>query len=59
MIVEKSRTSTRHYQHLKEILGKEYIKSKIESPFDFISLAAQGIDANIILNGISPFNCSS
>ncbi len=50
MIIEKSRTSTRHYQHLREILGKEYIKSEIESPFDFISLATQGIDTSIILN---------
>ncbi|MEQ9165305.1 MAG: helix-turn-helix domain-containing protein, partial [Fulvivirga sp.] len=56
MIVEKSRTSTRHYQHLKEILGKEYIQSKIESPFDFISLAAKGIDASIILNFRNHFN---
>ncbi len=50
MIIEKSQISNRYYQHLREILGKVYIKSEIESPFDFISLADMGIDANIILN---------
>lgn len=56
MIVEKRSTSTRHYQSLMDILGKEYIQSRIESPFDFISIASKGINANIILNFRKYFN---
>ncbi len=56
MIVEKSHTSTKHYQSLAEILGEEYFQSGIDNPFDFISIASKGIDANIILNFRKHFN---
>lgn len=42
--------TTTHYDKLINILGKKYIKSDIESPFDFITIAAQGINANVIIN---------
>ncbi|MGB4958009.1 MAG: antitoxin Xre/MbcA/ParS toxin-binding domain-containing protein [Saprospiraceae bacterium] len=42
--------TTDHYNELSRILGKKYIKSNIESPFDFITIAAKGINAHIILN---------
>jgi putative toxin-antitoxin system antitoxin component (TIGR02293 family) len=42
--------TTPHYDKLVDILGKKYIKSRIESPFDFITIASKGIDAHIILN---------
>lgn len=45
-----SRTTTSRYESLTRILGKKYIKSDIESPFDFISIANKGLNANIILN---------
>lgn len=48
--IEKTRTTTEHYDKLKSILGKKYIKSNIESPFDFITIASKGINAHIILN---------
>jgi putative toxin-antitoxin system antitoxin component (TIGR02293 family) len=50
MIAEEKKTTTRHYEQLLEILGKKYILSKIESPFDFITIATKGINANIIAN---------
>ncbi len=43
-------TTTQHYDELIRILGKKYIKSQIESPFDFITIASKGISAQIILN---------
>ena len=56
MIVERKKTITRHYEHLIEILGKKYIKTKIESPFDFITIATKGVNANIIVNFRNHFN---
>lgn len=43
-------SSEAHYQKLISILGKKYIRQKIESPFDFISIASKGIDASVISN---------
>ena len=50
MIAEERKTTTRHYEQLLNILGRKYIRTKIESPFDFITLATKGISANIIVN---------
>ncbi len=48
---KKSKSATaKHYAALQKILGKQYIRTKIESPFDFITLASKGINANIIVN---------
>lgn len=55
MITETS-TTTGHYKKLIEILGKNYVHDKIESPFDFIHIAARGINANIINNFRTYFN---
>jgi putative toxin-antitoxin system antitoxin component (TIGR02293 family) len=49
MIKSYSSTSD-HYKALKEILGRKYITSDIESAFDFISIASKGVDAHIIDN---------
>ncbi len=49
MIKEKSLT-TDHYEKLITILGKRYIRTEIESPFDFIQIANRGIKAVIINN---------
>ncbi len=43
-------TTTAHYDKLVDILGKKYINSRIESPFDFITIASKGVDAQVILN---------
>ncbi len=52
MIAEKEniKTTTERYEKLIRILGKKYIKSDIESPFDFITIASKGLNSNIILN---------
>ncbi len=50
MIDEEKKTTTGHYEQLLEILGKKYIRSKIESPFDFITIASQGVNAKVIIN---------
>jgi putative toxin-antitoxin system antitoxin component (TIGR02293 family) len=44
------------YNTLVSILGKKYIREEIESPFDFISLAAKGVNANVIINFRDYFN---
>jgi len=49
-------TSTEHYQELVRILGKKYIKTKVESPFDFIRIAAKGLDPHVIENFRNYFN---
>lgn len=43
-------TTTEHYDKLLKILGSNYINSKIESPFDFIRISKDGLNANIITN---------
>ncbi len=48
--------STGHYQSLISILGRKYINTSIESPFDFISIATKGIDAQVIANFRTHFN---
>lgn len=45
-----------HFNALKDILGRKYIKSNIESAFDFISIASKGVDAHIINNFKAHFN---
>lgn len=42
--------TTAHYDKLISILGKKYIQSDVYSPFDFITIAAKGINANVIIN---------
>ncbi len=49
-------TTTRRYEQLLDILGKKYIRSKIESPFDFITIATKGVSANIVVNFRNHFN---
>ena len=56
MIIEEKKTTTKHFENLLEILGKKYIRTKIESPFDFITIATKGVNANIIVNFRNHFN---
>lgn len=48
--------TTEHYKKLIDILGKRYVKSKIESPYDFIHIASKGLHANVIKNFRIYFN---
>lgn len=43
-------TTTEHYSKLARILGKDYVKDKVESPFDFITIASNGLNANVVKN---------
>ena len=38
------------YEQLIKVLGKQYVKDKVDSPFDFIRIANRGINANVIHN---------
>ncbi len=55
MIKEKYST-TEHYRCLIQVLGKKYVKSKIESPFDFIHIASKGVNARVVQNFRTYFN---
>ncbi len=60
MIKERteSRSATERYRKLVRILGKKYIKSNIESPYDYITIATKGVDSNVILNFRKYFDIS-
>jgi putative toxin-antitoxin system antitoxin component (TIGR02293 family) len=47
---------TEHYKKLVEILGRNYVKEKVESPYDFILIASKGVNANVIKNFRVYFN---
>lgn len=55
-MIEMEATTTEHYKKLIEILGKRYVKSRIESPYDFIHIASRGLNANVIINFRVYFN---
>jgi len=50
MIESEIGNTTKHYAKVIEILGKKNIRMDIESPFDYIHIASQGINANVIKN---------
>ncbi len=45
-----------HYDKLATILGKKYIKSEINNPFDFIAIASKGLNTNVLKNFKKYFN---
>lgn len=57
MKIKKS-TTTEHLNELRTVLGKKYIKSQVESQYDFIQIASRGINANVIKNFRAYFNLS-
>lgn len=50
--------TTVHLDELRTVLGKKYIKTRVESQFDFIDIASKGINANVISNFRQYFNLS-
>ncbi len=42
--------STNHFEEIRKILGKKYVRSNVESSYDFIELATEGLNANAIKN---------
>ncbi|MGI8891874.1 MAG: type II RES/Xre toxin-antitoxin system antitoxin [Bacteroidia bacterium] len=57
-MINTKKTSTSRFNQIKELLGRKYIKSSIESPFDFIIIANKGINAQIIINFRNEFKIS-
>ncbi len=55
---QKINTTTEHFDELRVVLGKKYIKSRVESQYDFIHIASKGINANVIKNFRTYFNLS-
>ena len=57
-MIEKRPPTTEHYKKLKTILGEEYVKDTVESPFDFIHIANKGVNANVVKNFRAYFELS-
>jgi len=57
-MIAEIESSTEHYRKLVEILGKKHKKTKVESPFDFINIASEGVNADVIMNFRIYFNLS-
>ncbi|WP_046758603.1 type II RES/Xre toxin-antitoxin system antitoxin [Kordia jejudonensis] len=54
---EKERVKD-HLNELQEVLGKEYLKENVASPYDYISIATEGLNANVIKNFRGYFDLS-
>src|SRR5665648_707004 len=57
-MIKAIESTTDHYKKLVEVLGKEHLKQEVESPFDFIHIASEGVSANVIHNFRNYFNLS-
>ena len=51
-------TSTEHFGKLTNILGVQDLKTNLESPFVFIQIAKDGVNASVIKNFGGYFNLS-
>lgn len=49
-MIKEKKSTTEHYKKLIEVLGKKYVKTEVESPFDFIHIANKGISVNVVKN---------
>ena len=57
-MIEENKSSSKHYKKLSDVLGKKNVKQEVESPFDFINLANDGINVGIIKNFSEYFDLS-
>jgi putative toxin-antitoxin system antitoxin component (TIGR02293 family) len=55
-MIKEIESTTKHYKEFINILGKKYLKAKVESPYDFIQIANKGVNANVISNFRVYFN---
>ncbi|NCA22280.1 MAG: hypothetical protein EBS86_14230, partial [Crocinitomicaceae bacterium] len=46
------------YQKLHDVFGKENLSGRVDSPFDFITIAVKGFNSNAILHFNDYFNLS-
>jgi putative toxin-antitoxin system antitoxin component (TIGR02293 family) len=51
-------STTEHYRNLTNLLGKEYVKDKVESSYDFLHIASKGVSAQLIHNFREGFKLS-
>lgn len=49
-MIKETELTTEHYKRLIDVFGKKYVKTKVESPFDFIHIATRGVNANVVKN---------
>jgi putative toxin-antitoxin system antitoxin component (TIGR02293 family) len=49
-MIRESELTTEHYSKLIDVLGSNYVTVDVQSPFDFIHLAKEGVNANVINN---------
>jgi putative toxin-antitoxin system antitoxin component (TIGR02293 family) len=49
-MIDDIESTTEHYKKLVAVLGKKYVKSKVETPYDFIHIASKGVNVNIVKN---------
>ncbi len=57
-MITEMETTTAHYKKLINVLGKKYVSSTVENPFDFINLANKAIDTAVNKNFRTYFNLS-
>ena len=57
-MIKRAEATTGHYKKLTEILGKQHVQNKVESPYDFIHIATKGVNAVVIKNFRNYFNIS-
>ena len=55
-MIKEVESTTEHYKKLIDVLGKKYVKAKVESPYDFIHIASRGVNANVVKNFRIYFN---
>jgi putative toxin-antitoxin system antitoxin component (TIGR02293 family) len=49
-MIHTKQTTTDHYQKLTSVLGKKYICTSINNPFDIIQIASKGVNSNVVKN---------
>lgn len=57
-MTEQAESTTKNYKDLIRILGKNYVKEPVESPYDFIRIAKRGLNSRVIINFYHHFNLS-
>ena len=55
---EKIYSTTKHLDEIRVVLGKKYIRSRLDNRYGFIQVASRGINANVISNFRKYFSLS-
>jgi putative toxin-antitoxin system antitoxin component (TIGR02293 family) len=49
-MTEELNFTTKHFDELRKVMGKRYLRTRVTSPYDFIHIATKGLNANVIKN---------